>query len=75
MASSCSGEDSNTYSISIPAFGRSLNVGVTCPFLCRVSQEMQTASGDVKDVLDGVTARLFPVSPGEEADGRTVNST
>lgn len=42
LASSRGGEDTKTYSSPTPAFGRSLNTGITCPFLCRVSQKMQT---------------------------------
>lgn len=81
LASSRGGEDTKTYNSPTPAFGRSLNTGTTCPFRCRVSQKNangpKMAPGDVKDVLDSVTAncRLFPVSPGEEADGGIVKST
>lgn len=43
----------------------------------RNANSPEMAPGAVKNVLDAVTAssRLFQVSPGEEGDGRTVNST
>lgn len=53
------------------------NVPFSLQSLPRNANSPKMASGDVKDILDGVTAncRLFPVSPGEEADGGTANST